>query len=105
LDLSSVCDYTNFDFSWHPEQWQATMLHVFPSDGEKFGDTFFMHVPTFKYRAEKCQLLEWYDLNFTDISVPRRPMPVITHAYDTHVEAIKTMTGQGPGYVFYRNTC
>ena len=47
---SSICDYTNFDWSWHPEQWQASMLHVFASDGEKFGDTFFMHVPTFKYR-------------------------------------------------------
>ena len=34
---SSVCDYSNFDFSWHPEQWQATMLHVFASDGEKIG--------------------------------------------------------------------
>ena len=93
---SSVCDYTNFDFTWHPEQWQATMLHVFPSDSEKFGDTFFMHVPTFKYRAEKCQLLEWYDLNFMDISVPRRPLPVIQHNNDTHVEAIKTIDFKGP---------
>jgi hypothetical protein len=101
---SSVCDYTNFDFSWHPEIWQASMLHVFPSDGEKFGDTFFMHVPTFKYRAEKCQLLEWYDLNFTDISVPRRPLLVITHAYDTHVEAIKTTDWQGPLAVFSTGT-
>jgi hypothetical protein len=97
---SSICDYTNFDFTWHPEQWQATMLHVFPSDGEKFGDTFFMHVPTFKYRAEKCQLLEWYDLNFTNISVPRRPLPVVQHKYDTHVEAIKTIDWEGPLAIF-----
>ena len=97
---SSVCDYTNFDFTWHPEQWQATMLHVFPSEGEKFGDTFFMHVPTFKYRTEKCQLLEWYDLNFTDITVPRRPLPVIWHDLDTHVEAIKTIDFKGPLAVY-----
>jgi hypothetical protein len=93
---SSVCDYTDFDFTWHPEVWQASMLHVFPSDGEKFGDTFFMHVPTFQYRAEKCQLLEWYDLNFMDRSVPRRPLPVIRHAYDTHVTAVKTIDFTGP---------
>ena len=93
---SSLCDYTNFDFSWHPEQWQAGMLHVFPSDGEKFGDTFFMHVPTFKYRANQCELLEWYDLNFTDINVPRRPIPVVKHDYDTHVEAIKSIPFNGP---------
>ena len=98
---SSICDYTDFDWSWHPEQWQATMLHVFPSNDEKFGDTFFMHVPSFKYRSEKCQLLEWYDLNFVEgINVARRPMPVIKHAMDTHVEAIKTQDWAGPLAVF-----
>ena len=97
---SSVCDYTNFDFTWHPEQWQATMLHVFPSDGEKFGDTFFMHVPTFLYRSEKCQLLEWYDLNFADISVPRRPIPVIKHSYDSQATAVNSLEFRGPLAVF-----
>jgi hypothetical protein len=100
---SSVCDYTDFDFTWHPEQWQATMLHVFPSDAEKFGDTFFMHVPTFLYRSEKCQLLEWYDLNFTDISVPRRPMPVISHTYDSQADAVKALEFAGPLAVFTIN--
>jgi hypothetical protein len=100
---SSVCDYTNFDFTWHPEQWQATMLHVFPSDSEKFGDTFFMHVPTFLYRAEKCQLLEWYDLNFTNISVPRRPMPVIVHDYDSQADAVKAIEFAGPLALFTVN--
>ena len=93
---SSVCDYSKFDFTWHPEVWQATMLHVFPSDGEKFGDTFFMHVPTFKSRAEKLQLLDWYDLNFMDKNVPRRPLPVVRHNYDTHVEAVKNIDFVGP---------
>jgi hypothetical protein len=97
---SSVCDYSNFDFSWHPEVWQATMLHVFPSDGEKFGDTFFMHVPTFKLRSERLQLLDWYDLNFVGVSVPRRPIPVIQHSFDTHVEAVKTIKWAGPLAVF-----
>jgi hypothetical protein len=97
---SSVCDYKDFDFTWHPEQWQATMLHVFASDGEKFGDTFFMHVPTFKYRADRCQLLDWYDLNFVGTSVPRRPLPIIKHNYDTHVEAVKTIEFSGPLAVY-----
>ena len=97
---SSVCDYTDFDFSWHPEQWQAGMLHVFASSGEKFGDTFFMHVPTFKYRSEKLELLDWYDLNFVGPGVPRRPLPVVKHDFDTHVEAIKTIDWAGPLAVF-----
>ena len=97
---SSVCDYTDFDFTWHPEVWQATMLHVFPSDGEKFGDTFFMHVPTFKLRAEKIKLLDWYDLNFMDQNVPRRALPVIKHTYDTHVAAVQQIEFAGPLAVY-----
>ena len=98
---SSICDYTDFDFSWHPEQWQAGMLHVFPSGDQKFGDTFFMHVPTFQYRADTCQLLEWYDVNFiTHTSVPRRAMPVIQHDDDSHVEPIKTSSWSGPLALF-----
>lgn len=101
---SSICDYADFDFSWHPEQWQATMLHVFPSDGEKFGDTFFMHVPTFQYRADTCQLLEWYDVNFVeDVSVPRRPMPVIQHQFDNQVDAVKSAFWAGPLALFTRH--
>jgi hypothetical protein len=93
---SSICDYTNFDFSWHPEQWQATMLHVFASDGEKFGDTFFMHVPSFARRAEHAKLLEWYDVNFVSTSVPRRPMPVIEHNYDSQAQAVQALPFDGP---------
>jgi hypothetical protein len=97
---SSVCDYSSFDFSWHPEQWQAEMLHVFASNGEKFGDTFFMHVPSFRSRSETCQLLEWYDLNFVGTTVPRRPLPIVQHDLDTHALAIKTMDWSGPLAVF-----
>jgi hypothetical protein len=98
--VSSCCDYTNFDFSWHPELWQNTMLHVFASSGEKFGDTFFMHVPSFRRRIGQFELLDWYDVNFVGTSVPRRPLPVIRHEFDTHVEAIKTIDWSGPLAVF-----
>ena len=93
---SSICDYTDFDFSWHPEQWQATMLHVFASNEQKFGDTFFMHVPTFAVRAEKKELLEWYDVNFVQQRVLRRNMPVIVHDADSHVDAVKNTEWAGP---------
>jgi hypothetical protein len=97
---SSICDYTNFDFTWHPEVWQATMLHVFPSSGEKFGDTFFMHVPTFRLRAERLELLEWYDVNYMDRAVPRRPLPIIRHNKDTQIQAVQEMEFPGPLAIF-----
>jgi hypothetical protein len=94
---SSICDYTDFDFSWHPEKWQSTMLHVFASNEQKFGDTFYMHVPTFATRAEKKALLDWYSVNYVPkIRVPRRPMPVIKHTEDSHVDAVKNTTWPGP---------
>ena len=98
--ISSVCDYTNFDFTWHPELWQNTMLHVFASSGEKFGDTFYMHVPSFRKRIAQFELLDWYDINFVGVSVPRRPIPVIQHNHDTHVQAIKTVDWSGPLAIF-----
>jgi hypothetical protein len=101
---SSICDYTDFDFSWHPEQWQATMLHVFASDTEKFGDTFFMHVPTFAESAERKELLEWYDCNFVNAGVPRRPMPIVQHDQDSHVDVVRTQDFAGPLAVFTQST-
>ena len=98
---SSVCDYDNFDFSWHPDQWQATMLHVFASDNNKFGDTFYMHVPSFRARIKQFELLDWYDINFVGITVPRRPLKIIKHTYDTQVEAVKNnTTWSGPLTIF-----
>ena len=101
---SSICDYTGFDFSWHPERWQTTMLHVFASNDQKFGDTFYMHVPTFAERAEKKALLEWYSVNYVPrVSVPRRPMPVIEHTADSHVDAVKNTDWTGPLALFSTN--
>ena len=98
---SSVCDYTDFDFSWHPEQWQANMLHAFASNEQKFGDTFFMHPSTFSHRSESCELLDWYDVNYVPgISVSRWPLPIVQHKHDTHVEAVKTQDWPGPLAVF-----
>jgi hypothetical protein len=89
--IGSVCDYTSFDFCWHPSEWQQDMLHVFASGNQKFGDTFYVHVPSFLAKSKDIKLLEWFDtLHFVeDVSVPRYPIPVITHHYDTHVEAIR----------------
>ena len=101
---SSICDYSGFDFSWHPERWQSSMLHVFASNEQKFGDTFYMHVPTFAERAEKKQLLEWYSVNYVPRKiVPRRPMPVIEHTADSHVGAVQTESWPGPLALFTTN--
>ena len=97
---SSICDYEGFDWTWHPEQWQGEMLHVFPSNEQKFGDTFFMHVPSFAERGDKKALLEWYDVNYVDKLVPRRRLPVIEHSGDSQVETVKNTEWAGPLALF-----
>lgn len=99
--VSSVCDYTDFDFSWHPSDWQGYMLHVFASDNQKFGDTFYMHVPTFRTGIESVELLDWYDLNFVEgISVPRLPVPVVQHSEDTNSVAVTKSVVTDPLTIF-----
>jgi hypothetical protein len=101
---SSICDYANFDFSWHPSHWQYNLLHVFASDEQKFGDTFFMHVPSFAAKAETVELLDWYDLNFVPTRVDRRPMPIIQHDQDCHVDMVRASDFSGPLAVFTHST-
>ena len=100
--VSSVCDYTHFDFTWHPSEWQQDMFHVFASGTQKFGDTFYVHVPSFLKKSQDIKLLEWFDtIHFVEnISVPRWPVPVVEHDYDTHVEAIRKHDFQTPLVMF-----
>ena len=101
--ISDLCDYTNFDFSWHPVLWQNTMLHVFPSNEQKFGDTFFIHVASFLETANTLKLLEYYSpLNFLDISVKRNTPPAVHYSSDSVVDAIWSHEFQEPVVQFYK---
>jgi len=100
---TDVCDYMGFDFSWHPSEWQQDLLHVWHSDDQKFGDTFYIHVPTFLERSERLQALEHYPgLNFVDVSVPRCPVPQIRYSEHTVVNAILAHEFDTPVVQFHR---
>jgi len=103
--VSSVCDYSRFDFTWHPSEWQQDMLHVFASNEQKFGDTFYVNVPSFMEKTSELALLEWFDtIHFvSDISVPRRPVPVIRHEHDSQVPAVWAHDFQDPVVQFVRH--
>ena len=100
--VGSVCDYTRFDFSWQPEAWQRDMLHVFPSNEQKFGDTFYVPVKALRDKIDELELLDWFEtVNYCDDQrVPRWPMPVITTDQDTHVDVALNSTFPGPVALF-----
>lgn len=101
---SDVCNYANFDFSWHPSEWQQDMLHVFASNEQKFGDTFYVHVPSFLAKIKSLKVLEWFEtLNFIeDRLVPRLPMPQVKYTDDSLVTAVWNHEFETPLVEFYQ---
>lgn len=99
---SSVCDYSKFDFTWHPSEWQDRMLHVFASDDQPFGDTFYVHVPSFLEKTQNLNLLEWFEtIHFVkDVVVPRVDMPIIHYTDDSLVPAVMSSNFSSPLAVF-----
>ena len=100
--VTTLCDYKDFDFNWHPETWQSTMLHVFASNEQKFGDTFLVNVAEFKAQAERIKLLDWYDTvhYVPDVVVPRDPMPTVIYEQDTLVDAVNEYKFDDPYVLF-----
>ena len=102
--INSICDYTQFDFSWEPEPWQREMIHVFPSDNQRRGDTFYIHVESFKKQMIELELLDWFNvINYcNDQSVERFAMPVHQYTTDDLVTEIKNYEFKTP-YVMFTN--
>jgi len=106
---TSVCDYSNFNFTWHPSEWHREMFHVFPSNEQKFGDTFYIHVPTFKEQINKIELLEWYKtIHFVkDLPslISRWSIPHIEVNDNSLVNVIKQYEFKEPVVLFTNNIC
>jgi hypothetical protein len=91
---SSVCDYSNFDFSYVCDPFSRDNLHVFPSGKQKFGDTFFIDVNNAREVIGELEQLE----NFTKVNynaavkAARLPEPIIVTNDDTHTNAASKIT-------------
>ena len=105
--VSSICSYNIFDFTWHPSEWHTDMLHVFPSNEQKFGDTFYIHVPTFKEQVDKIELLEWYDtihfVNEIPSCISRWAVPIVEVDGNSIVNDIKEHEFKDPVALFTNN--
>jgi hypothetical protein len=104
--INSVCDYTKFDFTWHPEAWQAEMIHVFPSGPQRRGDTFYIHVESFKNQMYELEILDWFNvINYCeDQTAPRHSTPIIHYQEDTVVNAVKNTKFDFPYAMFVHET-
>lgn len=102
--ISSVCDYGNFDFTWHPEPEQREMIHCFPSGNQVRGDTFYIHVPSFTQQMIELEILDWFSvINYCDDqTVFRFETPVHRYNTDNLVQEIQNYNFQTP-YVLFTN--
>ena len=87
---STICDYTTFDFTYICDPFAKEQLHVFPSDKQKFGDTFLVDVNRLRILIEDMYSLEDYvKINYNQSQrVKRLPAPVVITQDDTHVTSI-----------------
>jgi hypothetical protein len=109
--ISSICDYTNFDFTWHPAPEQKSMMHVFPTTHTNFdqiqnqGDTFYVNVLSLKEQINKLEILDWFKvINYCkDQYTVRMAPPRLEYTGDSIVDAIKETTFNYP-YAIFVNT-
>ena len=87
---SSICDYSNFDFTYICDPYSTEQLHVFPSDNQKFGDTFLVNVNKLRILITQMKKLEEYEkINYNQHQRVRRlPAPVINVTEDTHCASL-----------------
>ena len=91
---SSVCDYSNFDFSYICDPFSKDQLHVFPSERQKFGDTFFVDVNKARELLDSMEVLaDFHKVNYnSSMRVARLPAPEIVTSQDSLVDAIGQIT-------------
>ena len=100
--ISSICDYSNFDFTWHPEHWQEDMIHCFPSGKQKRGDTFYINVDSFKTQMYNLEMLDWFNvINYcSDQSADRILDPTVYYETDDLISTIKNYDFKFPYATF-----
>ena len=102
--ISSICHYDQFDFTWHPRPDQREMIHCFPSRNQPRGDTFYIHVPSFRQQIAELEVLDFFNvINYCDEQrVDRYATPVHVYQSDNLIEEIKNYDFKTP-YVMFTN--
>jgi hypothetical protein len=87
---STICDYSEFDFTYICDPFAREQLHVFPSDRQKFGDTFLVNVNKLRELVADMESLKDYEkINYNQHQRTKRlESPVIVTEFDTHVASV-----------------
>ncbi len=95
--VSSEYNYDDFDFMWHPAPWQNQMTHIFPSEYNKWSDTFLINRWEFERHSKWAHGIEQFpNLNFVEDQIVKRPENTseifyFDHGNDDHGQYAKSV--------------
>jgi len=90
---ASVCDYSSFDFTWHPDIGEEKFVHAWTTQDSQYGYTFFVPRQEFVKQSQTLQKLEWFEYIKYHSEVPVNQLPVNTFTLNKGVaDAIKNHT-------------
>jgi hypothetical protein len=108
---ASICNYETFDFTWHPSQWQAEMIHCFSwstHERNRRGNTFYIHVESFRKQMYELELLDWFNvIHYNDEQcVYNFNCPTVYYVGDNLLEVVKKHDFKWPytKFINHKNT-
>ena len=89
--ISTICNYGNFDLTYICDPFSKDQLHVFPSDRQKFGDTFLININKLRELIGDMKTLQDYGkINFNQHQRAVRFLAPVIVSDDTHLSNINT---------------
>jgi hypothetical protein len=88
--LTTLQDYTDFDFDFIPEQFQQEQIHVWHNKDQKEGNTFLVPTEQFKKQINSIKhLRDFKDINYHEYEFNVSKWPVVHTTYKDLYTKIK----------------
>ena len=100
--LSSLIDYSTFDFNYIPEQHQDQQIHVWHNAEQKEGDTLLIPCKEFLKQAQELKFLrDFKDINYHPAVLSYSLWPRKSFTFDTLTEQVASQKELYVNYYHY----
>ncbi|NDB57896.1 hypothetical protein EB001_05575 [bacterium] len=100
--ISSLIDYSTFDFDYIPEQHQDQQIHVWHNEEQKEGDTMLIPCAEFLQQAEQLKFLrDFKNINYHSTVLNYSSWPMKSFEFDTLVEQVASQQELYVNYYHY----
>jgi len=100
--LSTLIDYSKFDFDYIPEQHQDHQIHVWHNEGQKEGDTLLIPCAEFLDQIQELKFLrDFKHINYHPVVLDYSAWPMRAFTYNTLTEQVAEQTELYVNYYHY----